>query len=491
MAGERILVTDDEELLLGLCRRILIKQGYTVETASSGNGALEICGRSPFDILLTDIKMPGMDGLHLIEQVRKVQPEITAMVITGHGTIDTAVESLKLGVMGFIVKPFTPDALLTSIQDVLKKKQMAQENARLKHLMSLFEITKEVPLDRVFHQILEVCVKETRSEVASLMFLDHERQELVSKASIGFPPGAAMSSEKRVGEGIASWVAKTAQPLLLQGGSEEDPEEDPWYDLLLKNSTIASALSVPLAKQGKIIGVLNLAKRTKKSSYTKSDLELVTTLCGQAAIAIENAKLFEEVAKKTQDLKNAHFDAIKALAEALETKDLYTRGHSDRTTRYAVAVAEGLGLSPAEQDHIRYAAILHDIGKIGIPEEVLNKGEKLSPQEYEVMKRHPQIGAQIIGQVKSLAPVVPIVLHDHEHYDGSGYPEGLAGEAIPLGSRIIAVVDAYDAITTDRSYRKAPGRDFAFQELRRCSGTQFDPAVVEAFFQLLKQKPDL
>lgn len=183
--------------------------------------------------------------------------------------------------------------------------------------------------------------------------------------------------------------------------------------------------------------------------------------------------------------KVANLDTIKALGGALETKDLNTKGHSDRTVALALAVTRRLGLSEQEQEWAQYTAILHDIGKIGIPESILNKPAKLTPEEFEVMKRHPELGCEIISQIEFLAPVVPLVRADHERWDGRGYPDGLAGEAIPLIARIVGVVDAYDAMTSDRIYRKAPGKAYAIQELKRCAGTQFDPKVVEALLECI------
>jgi HD-GYP domain-containing protein (c-di-GMP phosphodiesterase class II) len=246
---------------------------------------------------------------------------------------------------------------------------------------------------------------------------------------------------------------------------------------------------VPLLLKGKVIGVLNIGKKSPLASFSQGDIELVSVLCRQAAILIDNVRLFSEVTAKMTQLERAHFDTIKALAGALESKDFYTRHHSDRTVAHADLIGRQMGLSDTERLHTRYAAILHDIGKIGIPERILNKPAKLTDEEYTIMKQHPCIGATIISHIDFLKPVVPLILHDHERWDGRGYPEGLQGDAIPLGSRIIAVVDAYDAMAVDLVYRKAPGHTYAMQELRRCAGTQFDPAVVDAFLDVLGSSP--
>jgi putative nucleotidyltransferase with HDIG domain len=248
---------------------------------------------------------------------------------------------------------------------------------------------------------------------------------------------------------------------------------------------ISSSICVPLLRKNKVIGVLHLGKKEGTHSFTQNDLELTIVLCRQAAVLIDNVRLFEEVNRKAQDLEEAQLDAIKALAEALETKDAYTRDHSDRALQYAIAVAENMGLSDTQKEKLKYAAVLHDIGKIGVPESILKKPTQLTQEEYEIMKTHPEKGAEIIKHIKSLAEVVPLVLYHQEHYDGKGYPRGLVGDEIPIESRIVAVLDAYDAMTSDRVYRKAPGRQRAIEELKRHAGTQFDPRVVQVFLEVI------
>ncbi len=245
---------------------------------------------------------------------------------------------------------------------------------------------------------------------------------------------------------------------------------------------IQSVALVPLISKEEILGMIVLGERRKweRSPLTDSQIALCEAIAHQAAIAVENARLFE-------DLKGAHFDIIQALVETLETKDAYTRVHSDHTVHYAMAVAEKLNLSENDKELLRYAAIFHDIGKIGIPDSILNKPAKLTDEEYEVMKTHPERGANILRQIKFLAPVVPLVLYHQETYNGKGYPAGLAGEAIPIQSRIVAVLDAYDAMTSNRVYRKSPGKEYAISELKKYAGSQFDPRVVEAFLLSLSE----
>lgn len=237
--------------------------------------------------------------------------------------------------------------------------------------------------------------------------------------------------------------------------------------------------------------IINPIQQLQATSYSLSKGNFTTRVAitgkdelGRLAETFNN--MISSLQAKQAELEETHFEAVLALAQAIEAKDLYTRGHSERTANYALQIADKLGLSDEEKGHIKYAAVLHDIGKIGIKGAILNKPGSLSEAEYEEIKTHPQKGVDIIRPVRFLAPVIPLVLHHQEHWDGKGYPEGLAGDKIPIGSRIISVLDAWDAMTSDRPYRKALSREEAIRELKRCSGTQFDPKVVEVFLEIIE-----
>jgi len=231
----------------------------------------------------------------------------------------------------------------------------------------------------------------------------------------------------------------------------------------------------PLRVHEQIYGVMMVFIRRP---VTEDEVRLLEALGAQAAVALENARLYVQ-------LEEAYIEAILALAKAMDARDAYTADHSARLAEWAVATAQKLGCTPEEIEALRWAALLHDIGKIGVPDRILEKPGPLSEEEWMVMKRHPEIGAEIVAPVKKLASVAPIIRAHHEHWDGNGYPQGLKGEEIPLPARILAVVDAYGAMIDDRLYRKGRSHEEAVEELRRCAGTQFDPKVVEAFLQVI------
>jgi len=191
-----------------------------------------------------------------------------------------------------------------------------------------------------------------------------------------------------------------------------------------------------------------------------------------------------ELSRAYAELQHVTVDIIKSLATALEARDTYTRGHSERVGQYAAALGRGLGWKGHEVDDIETAGVLHDIGKIGISDRILLKPKKLTPAEFEIMKGHPRMSAEILAPLPSLQHLVPAIRCHHEFFRGGGYPDGLAGEAIPLGSRVLLIADAYEAMTSDRPYRKGPGHAWALDQLTRYAGTQFDPALVEVFVKV-------
>jgi response regulator RpfG family c-di-GMP phosphodiesterase len=477
MAGEQILVVDDEPHIQRLCAEILQAKGFRVTATGWAGDALELMRTTPFDLLVTDLLMPEMDGLQLIWQAREYQRELPAVVMTGHGTMERAVDCLKLGVQGFVMKPFTQAEIVVAVEEALAKTRLLHENMRYRLLMPLFEISRqllsELNMGRLVDELVKIAVTETRSDGARFLLRDGPAVPFAVKLD----EGIAQATPPAIGDHLLRWLSSQNDLLMLTA----DTPGDPAIRSQLQTARLSSLLCMPLVTKGKVVGGLALYKGEHRPSFTQVDLELLAILCGQAAIAIENIRLFE-------DLQRTHFEAMKALAQAIEAKDQYTRGHCDRTVGYAMAIAEKLELSEEERRSLRYAAFLHDVGKIGIHESILAKEGRLTEDEYRMMQAHPSMGAEIIKGVEFLKPVVPLVYHHQERYDGKGYPAGLSGEAIPLGARIVAVLDTFDAMTSDRPYRKAMGLDQAMSELRRCAGTQFDPRVVEAFILVLEEQ---
>lgn len=243
---------------------------------------------------------------------------------------------------------------------------------------------------------------------------------------------------------------------------------------------LISVMFAPLKVKDKSIGVVKLGSKSQME-YAAEDLKIFASLASQAAVAVENARLYE-------NLKDTFITTVYTLAETIEKRDPYTAGHTKRVSDYSVAIGRALGVSDEKMKHIELAAILHDVGKIGVRDSVLLKPGKLTDEEFAQIKLHPVYGEEIINHIKAFKGIIPGVRHHHERYDGRGYPDGIKGQDIDITARIIAIADTFDAMTTDRPYRKGLSFEAAFEELKRCSGTQFDPELVNAFLNAFENR---
>jgi putative nucleotidyltransferase with HDIG domain len=239
-------------------------------------------------------------------------------------------------------------------------------------------------------------------------------------------------------------------------------------------------ICVPVKVKKKVIGVLEAVNQEDGDRFDQEDLSLFTSLADQVAIALDNARLYEE-------LEEMFFQTAESLADAIEKRDPYTGGHTKRVTLYSLAIARYLQLNPLEKKWLKIASVLHDIGKIGIEDQILRKPDRLSPEEFNAIKHHSEIGAEIIEHIRQLRQIIPGVKYHHEQINGRGYPKGLKGREIPILAKIVSVADTFDAMTTDRPYRKAMDKQAAIKELKKCTGTQFDKEVVEAFIRAYRK----
>jgi putative nucleotidyltransferase with HDIG domain len=481
MQKEKILIIDDEEYILNLSKDILSKNNYTVKTATSGIDGLKLFEKEPFDLILTDMKMPGIDGLDVIKEIRTKNNEIPVIVITGHGTLDIAIKSLRLGAQGFILKPFTPTELRASIADALEKTRLLAENIRMRALMPLFEVSKEiigeVDPERLMRLIVNFAVKEAHADKVFLALINEKTDKLQIKEDYNLSHNFVRKFEESDGEKILKFMRENTKPFLISPGMKHPIE----FEGINEIENITSGICVPLAVRNHFIGVCYIGKTRKDQPVTPSEVELMSVLGDHAAAAVENTRLYEK-------LELSYLSTIITLSGVVEAKDFYTDKHMKDIAEYSVEIAKKMDLSEKDIEDIRKAALLHDLGKVSVPDSILLKEGKLSAYEMEIIKKHPSTGARMIEQVEPLKYAREIIMHHQECFDGSGYPGGLKGAKIPLGARIVAVADAFGAMITDRPYRKAFSIERAVLELKEYSGKQFDPAIVEIFISVLREK---
>jgi response regulator RpfG family c-di-GMP phosphodiesterase len=481
MQKEKILVIDDEEFILQLAQDILTRADHEIKTVSDGNKGLELLETEKFDLLLTDIRMPDISGLDVIRHVRARNREMPIIIITGHGTLDTAINAMRLGAQGFLLKPFTPEELRTAVAEALEKTRLLNENIRMRALMPLFEVSKEIISEtdtkRLVRLIIDIAVQEARADKAWLAFMDEESGKLELKVFHGLSSHFEKDFGEHYSENLTGLTLKGSPPFLITAGSELPSG----IEEMRKSEEISSGICMPLSMRGNVIGLLCICRKSSDHLFTQSDVELLSVLSGQAAAAIENARLYEK-------LEQSYLSMIVTLSAVVEARDLYTDKHMKDIAEYSVEIARKLRLPDRDVENIKKAALLHDLGKICVPDHILMKPDKLSDEELAIIKRHPEDGAKIIGPVEPLKHAKEIIKYHQECFDGSGYPDGLKGENIPLGARIIGVADAFGAMTTDRPYRKALSVADAVKELKKFSGIQFDPHIVEIFISMLEDK---
>lgn len=325
----------------------------------------------------------------------------------------------------------------------------------------------------VREKALEATCKLLGCETGSLFLVDQKKRELYWETALG-AAGSELKDSFRLpidGTSIAGHVALTGRPMLIN-----DVSRNPFHfkkaDEKTKFTT-RNMICVPVIAKGNVIGVLQSINKID-GEFTSEDVGLLEALSYQVAIAVENAILYTR-------LKETFIQTASAMAGAIEAKDQYTGGHTKRVLHYSQAIAEYLTLTVEERENLRLAAILHDIGKIGVDDRVLKKQYALNDEEYLLMKKHPAIGYEILSQVEGLHGIVDGMRYHHERPDGKGYPYGLVGSQIPLIAAIISVADTYDAMVSTRPYRKGLDPSVAFNEIVKYRGTQFVPEVVDAF----------
>lgn len=474
LAEPHILVVDDEEYICEVIKEMLTDANCRVQTACDPRKAMDILEREPVDFVLTDLIMGEKSGVDVLNKTIKLHPDAVVVLMTGRPTIENAVAVLKSGAYDYLIKPFSMDTLRAVIKRGLEKQRLLRENINLKETVSLYRISEamgsSIRLDFLLNLILETAIKELEADMAWVLLLDEKNNKLIPKASLGIPPRMYESGFLSGNDPISKWVIKNAKPQIFD--KDKIPPLAGFLPWEFKRK-IRSGISHPLMAKGKVIGILTLIRTEGHlSPFNIGQNHALSIIASKAASAIENSKLYEE-------LKESYMETLTALANAVEARDTYTRGHTERVWYMAELIAREMGWEEDKLWEVKMGGILHDIGKIGVPDAILNKPEVLTTEEFEVMKQHPACGAKILEGISFLKPAIPYVLYHHERYDGKGYPARLRGEQIPIQGRLMAVVDTFDAITSDRPYRKSKGFKLAIKEIKDCSGSQFDPKVAE------------
>ncbi|MFH0811057.1 MAG: HD domain-containing phosphohydrolase [Pseudomonadota bacterium] len=510
-----VLVVDDEPQIRGLIREVLEAAGFSCLEAEDGYRCLKALRSLRPDVILMDINMPYMDGYEAAARIKGLgaTKTIPIIAVTGEGGERQKERCLAAGCDGYLSKPFDPDGLLATIEAAVNGKRervedrglLEEHNRRLaghlehqveellgarsqlesyaNYLRLAAEVTEQTSggssVDATVQAFCSQLATHLRAGYCALLLLDGlEMIRLVGRHGPGLP--WALHQE----------IPLQAVPLLkcaLKAGEEmvlgrDCPGLRPHEAGLLFPERINSVLLKPLLLNGQVLGLFVLGSPQPGGAVLQHDgRRFCHVLLSQMGMYLENIRLVEST-------KDAYIDSIYALATALDERDPHTRNHSDKVTQYAMTMTFALGLPMQAQKDIKTASMLHDIGKIGIPDRVLLKTGRLSAEDLASIRSHPTRAARIMRNIAPLRAVIPIVEHHHERWDGGGYCNGLTGTSIPLGARVLSIADSYDAMTSDRPYRARISHEQAMTELRRCAGSQFDADLVELFIETFQQE---
>jgi HD-GYP domain-containing protein (c-di-GMP phosphodiesterase class II) len=366
------------------------------------------------------------------------------------------------------------DDLVGTLDRLAAEYRRAEQRCALLKRMAMADCVQAVSDEAVTY--VETHVQARR---ISIMLADEEEGVLRIAASRGIPDEAVQQTEVPIGQRICGQVFASGRPVILRNVLSERPHEALGIEA---HGAVASypLVAAQMSAAGRKIGVINITDKPG-GEFTESDLTELEFVAEAAAISLASQLT-------CRDLERANFAAIVTLAMAVEAKDPYTHGHSLRVEQWSTAVGREMGMTGARLQTLSNAAELHDIGKLAVPDSVLQASRRLTQDEWAIIRDHPRRGADLIKHLRFLRDAQPAILYHHERLDGKGYPAGLVGDQIPLEAKILGVVDAYDAMTSERAYRSAMSHEAAVEELKHCSGTQFEPAVVDAFLRVQRDE---
>ncbi|TMQ22732.1 MAG: response regulator [Candidatus Rokuibacteriota bacterium] len=470
----RVLVVDDNASLLRFLVSAFSANGCTVSQAAAAEQALALITAEPFDLVVSDIKMPGLSGLDLLRAVKGKQPETPVVLITGNPSVNSAVFGLRHGAYDYLPKPFSIreiQQLLARIRSDRQKwdghvplpagltEELSRRQRGVEVLFRIGDLALQgLETSAFVDEVLRLVGESLKSDAALVLLRDEH--------------GAFRSSQQ--GEAtlvtrLLTMLQRSFDELVATGGKEL---------LTLTNAAEPlEAIAAVIPGVGRSMGVVCLAREVATGGFLPDEREMLLGYAQTTAVALQKLILRENVERNL-------VDTITAFVNAIESKDRYLKGHSSRVALYAAEIAQTLGMTADMVEVVRRGAMLHDLGKLSIMDTILRKPDRLTPDEFAIIKSHPAVGAKILEPLRFLSRETCAVRHHHERFDGTGYPDGLRGEDIPLVARVVTVADVFDAITSNRPYRTALPLDAAREEVARGCGTHFDPIVAEAFLRI-------
>ncbi|MEN6474867.1 MAG: HD domain-containing phosphohydrolase [Syntrophaceae bacterium] len=472
LMSDKVMIVDDDPGIRETLSALIEDLGYATITAEDGLQACDVFEQGPFLCVFTDIMMPNMTGIELIKKIKSRDISTPVIVITGHASIEVAIDAMRHGASDFISKPFKTKQIEFIINKVKREKSILEENKRFSDELHLHRM-----IDNLAGQL-----EDKSQEITSLQTIS---DRITSLKGIRDIVNAIVEVSKELfDESRVTFCPVNRQNLQLITPEGEEMDLD---QRLIRGNIVQEVLCIhginenkttfPLLIEGQIFGTLCLITRRFLSRDEQSKILYLLQRTGER---MENVALYE-------GLYESVLATLYSMAKVLDARDPYTSQHSTRVTALSIDLAKAMQLPDEDRDVLYIASSLHDIGKVGVPDSILRKPDKLSVEEFDIIKRHPDIGADILKAIAVMYRETEVIRHHHERFDGAGYPSGMVGVEIPLLSRVIALADTFDAMTTDRPYRKGLSADQAIQEIIRCKGTQFDPDIAEIFIGIAKE----
>jgi HD-GYP domain-containing protein (c-di-GMP phosphodiesterase class II) len=427
------------------------------------------------DLLPVEAGWKVIDGLHQLREKNKVvQVEYSLPTLAGKCWYESR------------LIPASNRQVIIFIRDITKYKQSEEKiKNQLDQLDALHSIdlaiTSGADLSQTLSMILEHVRKHLNIDAASVLLLKPKTQRLEFAAVSGFRTAALQYTHLQVGEGLAGQAVQKRK--IVHVSNLKTHKTGLLRSPIFSIEGFISYYAIPLIAKGQVLGVLEIFHRSILSA-NQDWMNFLNTLAGQAAIAIDSAMMFKDLQRSNVELTLAYDKTIDGWSRALDLRDKETDDHPRRVTELTLRLAKHMSIPDEELIHIRRGATLHDIGKVAMPDDILFKPGPLTAEEWVIMRRHPLIAAEMLKPISYLARALPIPRFHHEKWNGSGYPDGLAGESIPLAARLFAFADVYDALTSDRPYRRALSKEDALGFIRENSGIHFDPKIVPVFMQM-------
>jgi putative nucleotidyltransferase with HDIG domain len=465
-----ILIVDDEPSIVTTVEDYLDVLGYPCTATTDPRQAMELIRSRSFDLVITDLMMDEVGGMDILNAARSADASGTMVVLmTAFPTVENAISALQSGAEEYLLKPFSLDALEMVVSRTLARQRLARENVSLKESLALYRASEalEAPLDlpEYLELVLKVAIEELGGRTAELALFEGEGETRVIEHRIRRGPESALLLEGPTRlEALAERLDRESGPLYESGTDGKNP-----------------LMAIPLRAGGDPVGLIAVCREEGTAQFTPAEGKALAIIGSGAAVAVKNARLYNT-------LQEQYLRAIQALVAAVEAKDPYTSGHSEMVSRYAAHLARQHGLEDDFIEALRIAGLLHDAGKIGVPEEVLLKKGALSSEEYDVIKGHVTMSERIIEPLKLSEPIRRAVSEHHERLDGTGYPRGLRGDEISLAGRLLAIADSFDAMTSDRVYRLRMSEDKALETLKRLTPEKLDADLLEQFADLIHRR---